>query len=213
MDARLAKLPALPLEYDVLKSLYRDYASPKDKIARLVSEGALIRLKKGLYVVPPRVSTKPIEKGLAANRMIVPSYVSLETALYLYQMIPEHVVETRSVTIKRSRLVENALGRFRYFQVRRDYFSLGIVSLGADEGSFLIASPAKALCDLVILTRNLRIQSLRAMRAFIEDDMRIDLDPIGRLDLSLFDDVAKMGIKQREILLLREYCHGINATV
>jgi predicted transcriptional regulator of viral defense system len=213
MDARLATLPAIPFEYDVLKHLYHDYASPKDKIARLVNEGQLVRLKKGLYARAPQVATKPVERGLVANRMIAPSYVSLETALYLYQMIPERAVETRSVTIKRSRLIENVLGRFRYFQVRRDYLSLGITNLGVGEGTFLIASPAKALCDLVALTRNLRIQSVGAMRAFIEDDMRIDLEPVGKLDSTVFETVAQTDIKRREILLLKEYCHGIDATL
>jgi len=206
MDARLATIQSTPAESDVLKALFGGYASPKDKIARLAAEGQLVRLKKGLYAVSPEITKKPAPLGLVANRLYGPSYVSLQTALYLYQMIPERVYETRSLTTKRSKLFENGLGRFRYSQVTARYFSIGIDIMSDEFGSFLMATPAKALCDMIVVSRNLRIQSAGAMQAFIEEDLRVDVEQAANLDAAVFDAVLNTGIKHREMQLLKEYC-------
>jgi len=213
MDAKLATIASVPVEFDLLRSLYSEYASPKDKIVRLASDGQLIRLKKGLYTVSPKQALRAAPLGLIANRLYGPSYVSMETALYLYQMTPERVYETRSLTIKRSKLFENDLGRFRYSHMEAGYFSLGIDVFESEEERFLIASPTKALCDMIVLSRNLRIQSQGAMRAFLENDLRVDFEQVGSLDEAVFDAILDTGIKHREMRLLKEYCSNAFDTV
>jgi len=208
MDARLATIQSMPCEYDVLKMLYGEYASPKDKIARLAAEGQLVRLKKGLYAVGPGQAARSVLLGLIANRLYGPSYVSLETALYLYQMIPERVFEIRSLTTKRSRLFENGLGRFRYYQVAAQYLCVGADIYQDVGGNYLMARPEKALCDMIAVARNLRIQSAGAMRVFMEEDLRIDLEQTPTMEAAIFDAVIATGTKRREMRLLKEYCNN-----
>jgi len=205
MYADLTEYGAIPIEYDVLENKFHGYGSPKDKIARLVTEGRLLRLKKGLYVRNPEKERNYISTYLIANRLYGPSYVSLETILSQYSIIPERVYTTRSVTTKRSKLFETSLGRFEYFHVSKDYFSIGVVPEIYKDYSFLVAAPEKALCDKIVFTANLRIQSLKAMAQFLEEDLRVDVSDMNDIDWDIFEKVKETGVKRREISLLQEY--------
>ena len=205
MGAKFVMNSSVPVSYDVLKEEYKAYASPKDKIARLVSGGELIRLKKGLFLPRPQKEENRYPYELIANILRGPSYVSLQTALSYYGMIPERVFAIRSVTTKRSKIYQNQIGRFEYMHAKQDYFSIGIKSVLRDGVSFLIASPEKAICDMIAGTAGLRIQSKKAMREYLEDDMRVDISMSCPADLSVYDSVIETGIKRREIELLKEY--------
>jgi predicted transcriptional regulator of viral defense system len=206
MDAKLADIPPIPVPFDVLKQLYATHRSPHDKISRLVKEGSLIRLKKGLFLPLAKPQKTPLPFELIANVLRGPSYVSLQTALAFYGLIPERVYEIRSMTTKRSKKYTTALGRFDYVSVREDYFSIGIRSTGSDEARFLIAAPEKALCDMIVTTSGLRLQSSRAMREYLEEDLRVDLPDTLQMQTAIFDAVIETGIKKREAKLLKEYC-------
>ena len=208
MGAESAMELTVPVTYDVLKEKYRSYNSPKDKIARLVSAGDLTRLKKGLFLPCSFENAAAASRVLIANVLRGPSYVSLQTALSYYGMIPERVYSTRSMTTKRSKVYQTQLGRFDYSSVKPEYFSIGIKSLEADGVSFLIASPEKAICDMIVATPKLRIQSAKAMREYLEEDMRIDISILEAIDFSIFDSVIATGVKRREIGLLKEYCRN-----
>src|SRR3989338_3440091 len=64
------------------------------QLARLVRAGALIRLKRGLYAL---AHTQPDELVMA-NLIYRPSYVSLESALNYYGIIPDVVENVTSVS-------------------------------------------------------------------------------------------------------------------
>ncbi|MDE6450983.1 MAG: hypothetical protein K2L23_01590 [Odoribacter sp.] len=72
--------------------------------------GEIVRLKRGLFL---RATEKP-NMMLIANHIYGPSYISRESALRYYGLIPEHVYTTTSVSINRSRVFENKLWRFSY---------------------------------------------------------------------------------------------------
>lgn len=74
----------------------------------------LISLKNGLYVPGPASKVARPELMLIANHLWGPSYVSMETALSYWGLIPERVYETTSDTVKRSRMFKTELGRFSY---------------------------------------------------------------------------------------------------
>ena len=205
MNTKSALYGSIPLTYDFLKEQYKDYRSPKDKISRLVKEGTLIRLKKGLFLPSSDKEGGISSLGAAANLLLGPSYMSFQTALSYYGMIPEQVFAIRSMTTKRSVSIQTPVGRFDYRTVRKDYFSIGVRSVVHDSASFLIASPEKAICDMIVVTAGLKIQSKKAMRAFLEEDMRIQF-PENRLpDLAVIDRVLETGIKRREMRFLKEF--------
>ena len=208
MDAKSAMGLMVPITYDVLKEKYRAYNSPKDKIARLVSAGELIRLKKGLFLPCTLDNAALVPRELIANIIRGPSYVSMQTALEYYGMIPERVYSVRSMTTKRSKIYMTQLGRFEYRSAKLEYFSIGIKSFSMDGVSFLIASPEKAVCDMIAVTPKLRIQSAKAMREYLEEDMRIDFSNLEVIDFSIFDKVVEAGVKRKEMGLLKEYCRN-----
>lgn len=165
-----------PVDYATLVSLLRDYRFPKDKIAAMEKQQQLIRIKKGLFVVAQQEGTSPISRELIANHLYGPSYVSLESALSYHNLIPERVYRVRSVTMKRFKMYDTPLGVFEYRTVSPEYFSIGIQQqVTQDNTAFLIASPEKALCDLIALSSGLRLQSSKAVKIYLEENLRIDL--------------------------------------
>jgi predicted transcriptional regulator of viral defense system len=200
---KLEELNIIPFNYRVLQSMLSDYKSPRNKIANLEKEGKIIRLKKGMYVVSPNISKKLLSSELIANHLYGPSYVSLESALRYYGLIPEQVFTTRSITINRSKTFENSIGNFEYISVKKDYYSIGIKQQ-TDENNytFLIATPEKALCDMIVTTPNLRIQSVKALREYIEEDLRIEFSALNNMNLSIIKDCMNVAKKKEALSLL-----------
>ena len=199
----LEKFGNVPFHYAALEEMLRDYSAPYDKVAALEKRGDIIRLKKGIYVVSPKISRKPLSSELIANHLYGPSYVSFETALSFYGLIPEKVYAMRSATFKRAKRFENAVGRFEYITVPQDYYSTGISQQTVDnEYTCLIASPEKALCDTILATPNLRLQSVKAMRVYLEENLRIDFSVLQSVDTEIIKQCAEMGRKKGELELL-----------
>ncbi|MDD4637380.1 MAG: hypothetical protein PHI48_05710 [Bacteroidales bacterium] len=195
----LSEIGNIPVDFAVLKSIFPDHKSVHNKISELEKSGTLIRLKKGMYVLSPKESGKLISVELVANHLYGPSYVSKESALRYYGLIPESVYSVQSMTTKHSRVFVNSLGKFEYTQCEKSYFSVGIRQEIMDNTSFLIACPEKALCDLIIHTPNLNLRFQKDMLAYLKDDLRFDMDAFYRMDSSLFEQCAQMGKKRTVI--------------
>jgi predicted transcriptional regulator of viral defense system len=83
--------------------------------------------------------------------LIPASYVSLQSALAYYGMIPEYVPVTTSVTTSRPAHWETPLGIFDFRRIQVAFFDgYRLVDLGEKQQAF-IASPEKALLDLIYL--------------------------------------------------------------
>jgi predicted transcriptional regulator of viral defense system len=83
--------------------------------------------------------------------MLPASYVSLQSALAYYGMIPEYVPVTTSVTTKRPTHWETPIGIFSFRHIQVDFFDGDrLENIGEGQQAF-IASPEKALLDLIYL--------------------------------------------------------------
>ncbi|MEA3363422.1 MAG: hypothetical protein U9Q61_09195 [Thermodesulfobacteriota bacterium] len=183
IDFQLQKFSGVPVSHGTLLNILKDYKTPNNKISRWLAEGILLPLKKGLYLVVPEGSSSNCPLPLIANTLYGPSYVSLEYALYQHGLIPEQAIEVTSVCTKRAKLFENPLGTFSYTRIPTPLFSIGVESIQAtDKASYLLASPTKALCDKLLLLRNLRIYSAQSFREFLLNDLRIDEVELPNLD-------------------------------
>jgi hypothetical protein len=207
---RLENLGNIPVDTAVLSALYSDYASPSGKIEAMCRQDLLHRVRKGLYVVAPEISRKQITRELIANHLYGPSCISFETALEIHGMIPEAVYEVKSATVRRSKSYDTTLGRFSYLRVPEDYFRIGV---GMEEtgygGYYLLASPEKALCDTLMLTRGLRIQSGKAMLSYLEEFLRLDMDILEGFDLDILRGCIETGRKAETLSKLLEVVrHG-----
>ena len=198
----LSSLNNIPVNSAVIKTFLGNLKYPKNKISGLEKSGELIRLKKDLYVNKKNI----ISKELIANHLYGISYVSLEAALAYYGMIPERVYTVRSITTKRTKTFTTPLGNFEYKTVSSDYFSIGIRQEIIDnQYAFLIAEPTKAICDMIVCTPNLRLQSVKAMQNYLEEDLRIDFSVFQNIDLEIVKQCIEFGKKKNELKLFLNF--------
>jgi len=202
----LKEFGIIPVDFKTISSKLSHYKSPRDKVSSLKKSNLLVRLKKGLYIVSPDVTNQSVSKELIANHLYGPSYISLETALSFYGIIPERVYITLSVTSKRKKRYNTPLGIFEYRTVPFNYLSIGISQeIVQNSYAYLMATPEKAMCDLIVTKSGIRIQSLKAITEYLETDLRADLDVIKKWDLTIIDECIKYGYKKEELRLLRKF--------
>ena len=149
----------------------------------MVNQGILVQLRRGLYVISRLVSSITPEPFLIANHLYGPSYISLDSALFHWGLIPERVYEISSVTVKISKrfMTKNDVYSFTHLPIA--YYPLGIQSLSLTETQMmLIASPEKALCDKVITTAGINLRSKQQALAFLVEDLRIEKDQLCALN-------------------------------
>jgi hypothetical protein len=199
---KLSELGHTPVDFSVLKSIFPDHKSINNKISELEKSGRLIRLKKGMYVVSPAESGQLLSMELIANHLYGPSYVSMQSALRYYELIPEMVCTLRSMTIKHTRTFRNSLGRFEYMQCSKAYFPIGIRQEIHGDTAFLIATPEKALCDVLVNTALLNLRSQKELFVYLEEDLRLDMYTFRRMDARIFEQCAQIGKKKTMMMNL-----------
>ena len=192
----LAEIGAVPVDFSLLKAMYPNHKSIHNKISELENAGKLIRLKKGLYVVAPQESGMVLSSELIANHLYGPSYVSKESALRYYGLIPEQVYTLYSMTTKHARSFTNALGTFGYSHCSNDYFTIGIRQESKEGLFFLMATPEKALCDLIINTPNLNLRYQKEIRTYLEEDIRFDMQAFFKMDVEILKQCLLYGKKK-----------------
>jgi predicted transcriptional regulator of viral defense system len=118
------------------------------QLSRWVKSGRIYQLRRGLYAfAPPYQKTQP-HPFLVANHLQRASYVSMQSALAYYGLIPDTVNITTSVSTGRPERVETPLGIFDFRHLKTELlFGYQMVDLGGQ--SALVATPEKALLDLI----------------------------------------------------------------
>lgn len=110
MITDLEHIGNIPASTATLASLFPKLEAGNQKVRQLEAAGKIIRLKKGLYVLDPKVSHVALSTELIANQLYTPSYVSMQTALRYYGLIPEAVYTTQSMTLKHTRRFDTPVG-------------------------------------------------------------------------------------------------------
>lgn len=122
------------------------------QLSRWVAAGKILQLRRGVYALAPPYRKVEPHPMVVANRLVPASYVSLQSALSLHGLIPDVVQRTTSVTTGRPSDLSTPLGRFRYRHVHVHLF-FGYTPLEVVRGQVaMVATPEKALLDLVHLT-------------------------------------------------------------
>jgi len=122
------------------------------QLSRWVESGKLIQIRRGLYALAERYRKTDPHPFHIANRIKRASYVSLQSALEHHGLIPEYVPAITSVTTGRPQTLETSLGTYIYRHIKTDLFFDYAREESAPARSFFIASPEKALLDLLYLT-------------------------------------------------------------
>jgi hypothetical protein len=129
-----------------------DPSSIQRQLTRWVAAGRLHQLRRGLYALAPPFQKLWPYAFLVANRLVRGSYVSLQSALAHYGLIPEYVPVTTSVTTGRPGTWDTPLGRYDFRHIRRDLLTGYRRTELPDGQEAFLATPEKALLDLIYLT-------------------------------------------------------------
>jgi hypothetical protein len=170
-------------------------------VKRALAANEIVRIKRGLYIL-----AEPFRRGkpdlfCLASRIYGPAYISLESALAAHGWIPERVVVVTSGVFKRSASFSTPLGRFEFSKTPfRSLSGVTRVAVAQDD-AYLLASPQRALVDLVHDRRGMEMD-----RRYLISSLRIDPEFVDQLDTKTFDlllDEVVRGPARRFLLALR----------
>ena len=178
-------------DYQALVASLSDYSKPRDKITKLLSSGAIVRIKKGLYCFGEALRKEPVSREYVANLIYGPSYISLEYALHYHGLIPERVEVVTSVTTRRSRRFTTPLGVFTYRSLRRPRYATGAILEPEGNTVFLIAAPEKALADKVWADKRFSGERLTDFVSYLLEDLRIDEQALSLLSAARLEEVGQ----------------------
>lgn len=178
------------------------YRYPMNRISRLVQQGKLYPIVRGLY------ETDATTPGyLLAGSIYGPSYLSFDFALAYYQLIPELVQEFSSATIdknKRARF-STPFGVFSYRNVPSRAYPAGIRLVQEGTYSYLIADAEKAICDkLYTLPPNV---AKRGLETLLFEDLRIDPETFEKLEPQKLEAYAGL-YRSRTLKLFTRWLEG-----
>ena len=111
-------------------------------LQRLEIKNVIKRLENGKYLF---LFKNPIDFEIA-NFIFSPSYISLESALSFYGILSQFPYTITSIAPKKSKKIILYNKEYEYTHINKKYF-FGFIK----KDSFIIATPEKALIDLLYL--------------------------------------------------------------
>lgn len=146
----------------------------KNNFTRWLSKGYFVRLKRDLYEFVEQGTDLKIPDLYVGNKLYEPSYVSLETALSIYSIIPDIAAGVTSVTIRPTRTFKNKYGSFFYRSCKSKAFT-GYRLMLYEGFKVYIADKEKSLVDFLyyrlLLTNPLDFEEERINKKILK---RID---------------------------------------
>lgn len=130
---------------DAAAALGVDAAHASTVLARLAAARHLVRLRRGLWAFRDRVDPLALPEYLTSP---FPSYVSLQSALYLHGMVEQVPAVTYAVSLARTRRFATPLSTVSIHHVAPGFF-FGFEDVGSSGGR--LATPEKALVDFLYL--------------------------------------------------------------
>jgi Predicted transcriptional regulator len=179
------------IDVQEVRQVFPDFASRR--FYEWQKKGYIKKLASQFYIFADKKISES-ENNFIANKLFEPSYVSLESALRYYNLIPEVVFLTTSITTRKTKLIKTAVGNFQYRAVKENLF-FGYKIIDFDGVAYKIAEPEKALLDFLYLRSDLKTEADFAELRMNEEDYRKTINQV-KLNkyLELFDS-ATLGKK------------------
>lgn len=172
--------------------------------------GYIVPLRQGWYAFSDYIQ-QPDFARFIAGKICAPSYISLHTALSFYGIIPEAVVEITSVTTQKTCRYENAFGQFSYQTIRPRLFWGFEPKTMRDGKQYMMATPEKAIIDLLYLYPQYSTpDEMRELR-FDEEWMHDELNKKRLLEYT--ERINSQIIKKRVKLMFKAYDIPSDATL
>ncbi len=161
------------------------YASPNTKLLRMVRNGDLFPVIRGLYE-----TSDSVPAHLLAGSIYGPSYISFEYAMSYYGLIPEAVYTVTCACFdkKKKKRYLTPFGTFTYRDVPSAAFPYGLEVKQEGDYWYRIASPEKALCDQLSCMSPVR--NRKELETLLYDDFRIEQTELKKLDQKLISDLS-----------------------
>jgi len=166
----------------------------KNNLGRWVKKALLLRLRKNLYEFIEPGSESNIPDVYVGNKLYAPSYISLETALSIYSLIPDIAVQVTSLTTLPTREFKNRHGSFFYRRCQKKAFT-GYKLMQYEGVKILIADKEKALVGFIYF-------SIRQKEPLDFDEERLERDLVKKLNWSKTLKYAKLFNKKTVSALL-----------
>ncbi|HEY4503847.1 MAG TPA: hypothetical protein VJJ28_01940 [Candidatus Paceibacterota bacterium] len=167
-------------------------------ISRYLKYKEIIQLKKGLYVSADFFERNRNDISYSfylANIIRTPSYVTSWAALQYYNLTTEAIHSITSVTQKVTREYQTRAGNFAYQSIKKELFS--DFSLAKGKFDFYIASPSKALFDLIYFrTNQFRSVSAKDIKSIVAE-LRIDIEEMDKDEQVKFYSLIKKYYHER----------------
>ena len=174
----------------------QQYANPKARIRRMADAGLLTPIIKGLY------ETDASTPGhCLAGAIYGPSYLSFEFALAQHGLIPEAVYSFTSATCGKGRKkqYDTAFGTYLYRDVPVRAFPYGTVLHVENGYSFVMASPEKAVCDMLYTLSPCANRT--ELKKLLFEDLRIDAQAFAGLNkMDILELSSLYGTRNHKLL-------------
>ncbi len=127
------------------------------------NKGYIQRIRNGYYVFSSTIKNECF-LFFTANKIYKPSYISFESALAYYGIIPEGVFLQTSATTLKTNYFKTSLGDFSYKRIKNELF-FGYKLIQQNGLTFKIASIEKAILDSLYLSENVTtVEDFEALR-------------------------------------------------
>lgn len=124
-----------------------------DNLLNWQKKGYIVKLRNGWYCFNEFLSV-PDNHFLIANSICEPSYISHQEALAYYGIIPEHIVDSVSMTTKKTKVFSVNGRTFKYYSLKSEYYfgyCLKEMKVNGIMRNFVIAEREKAILDFLYI--------------------------------------------------------------
>jgi predicted transcriptional regulator of viral defense system len=143
---------ALIIDIREVKNIFSRFSSRR--FYEWQKRGLIKKIANNFYIFSDVVLNENHLKFIA-NKLYSPSYISLETALSYYNLIPEMVYQIKSVTPMKTKKLNTSIGSFTYQKIKRELF-WGYILVKINNCNFLMAEPEKAFLDFFYFRKDIK---------------------------------------------------------
>lgn len=135
-----------------VKNIFSDFNSRR--FYEWQKKGYIKKLSNLFYIFSNKTINEN-EKYFISNKLTEPSYVSMESALSIYDLIPETVFLTTCITTRKTKMIQTSIGNFQYRSIKENLF-FGYKLVENSGVIYKIAEPEKAILDFLYLRSDIR---------------------------------------------------------
>jgi len=178
-----------------------DRETLRRQIQNWIKQGYVIQLKKSLYAYLGLEKNKLFSNFYVASLLYGDnSYISLESAMSFYELIPERVFQVSLVSTSKTKTFINDLTSFNYKHIKPNLFDYFINQIDEFGAVYKIAYPEKALLDYIYF----KIKANQNINEdFFEENLRLQNIEILKISrLKELEELFKMKKISRAIAVL-----------